>query len=408
MSARHSHVVPVISALGVLLVVMGPRAVDGLPIPGVPGVPGVNAQQIAIQAAAKQLTPWVDANQPVIHDFDAVYPTTKVLPGKPFSPIADPKVLRPMYKYLGKQLMHSSTGDVMFPVGDYAFPTTVFCTSWYSGNIHRGYAGHRGVWLLGPLRGSRADILAVMYARAGTRGVSFSDVQTVSWALQAGMKYDQFPTRSKQLVDQLIPDFKPRIMASFPDQVRDQWNKIASTIPNVPSFDSSIASMGAVGQTIVDMRNVSDQIIADADNFDALSHGLAPPGGAHGDQDVGDPPWSIVTDGVYERVITLGYLGSAATLQIRVTPPSSSINPSNGSGTVIASTTVADYKGLPGRVVCGPENEEFFIITGNECRRAINFTNNTIVPYVDRDWQPLTIDWDSNSVSQYWHNNTGL
>src|SRR5260370_25823961 len=112
MSRRHIRIVPVIPALAALLVMMGPRAVDGLPIPGVPGAPGANTQQIAIQAAAKQLTPWVDANQPVIHDFDAVYPTTKALLGTPCSPITDPKVLRPMYQYLGKHLMHSSTCDV--------------------------------------------------------------------------------------------------------------------------------------------------------------------------------------------------------------------------------------------------------------------------------------------------------
>ena len=395
-----------IAFLSVLIVAMGPTSVRGLPIPGVPGVPGVDSRQIAIQTAAKQLTPWVDSNQPVIRDWNSVFPTVTALTGKPFSPLADPKKLQQMYESVGSQLAHSTTGTVLLPPGDYAFPTTVFCTSWYQGNIHRGYAGHRGLWLLSPLRGSRADVLASMYARAGARGVSFGDVQTLSWALQAGMKYDQFPLRSKQLVDQLIPDFKSRLMESFPEQTQDQWNKIASTIPNVPSFDSAVGSTGAVGQTILDMRNVSNAIIANADNFDALSHALAPPGGEPDDPNAPDPPWSVVSTGVYERLITLGYLGSSATLQVRVTKEPFS---TSSAGVTVASTTVADYKGLPGRIICGPEEEyQDIFVTGNQCRRAINFTNNTILPYVDKDWQPLTVDWNSNSVLQYWHNNTGL
>jgi hypothetical protein len=401
------RIVAVSALFASFLAISEPSSVRGLPIPGVPGVPSVNTQQIAIQGAAKQLTPWVDANQPVIRDWNSVFPTVNVLPGKPFTPLTDPKKLQQIYQYLGRQLTHSTNGVVEMVPGDYAFPVTVFCTSWYQGDIHRGYAGHRGLWLLSPLRGSRAGVLAAMYARAGAHGVPFSDVQTLSWALQAGMKYDQFPAKTKQLVDKLIPDLKPQIMNSFPEQVQDQWNKIASTIPNVPSFDSSIASMGPAGQTVLEMRNVSNEIVANADNFDALSHALAPPGGSQGDQTVADPPWSIVSDGVYERLITLGYLGSAAALQVRVTvPPSSEITP-DGVRAVVASITVADYKGLPGRIICGPEEEyQDIFVTGNQCRRAINFSNNTILPYIDKEWQPLTVDWDSNSVSQYWHNNT--
>ena len=402
---RTARIDVVLSAFALLAIFAGAKRADGLPVPGVPNPPGVNTQQIAIQAAAKQLTPWVDANQPVIRDWNSLFPTIAVLPGKPFSPFTNPKTLQQLYQDFGNQLLHSTTGSVMLPPGDYAFSTTVFCTSWYQGDIHRGYAGHRGLWLLSPLRGSRADVLAAMYARAGARGVPFGDVQTLSWALQAGMKYDQFPARSKQLVDRLIPDFKSRLMNSFPEQVQDQWNQIARTIPNVPSFDSAIGSTGAVGQTVLDMRSVSDVIVANADNFDAMSHALAPPGGGSDDPNAGDPPWSIVRDGVYERLITLGYLGSSATLQVRVTPPASSVRPPGG--VRVASVTVADYKGLPGRIVCGQEKEEFLFISGNQCRRAVNFTNNTILPKIDENWQPLTIDWNSNTVGEYWHNNTG-
>jgi hypothetical protein len=295
---------------------------DGFPIPGVPGVPGVNPRDAAIKVAARQFTPWVAANQPIIRDWSAVYPTVTTLPGPAFSPNKDPGKFASALAYFKGALTNYNGGEVDLPQGDYAFKVRVYCTSWYAGNIHRGYAGHKALWLLGPIKGSRADILQTTYARASLKGLPFSDVQTLSWALQAGMRYDQFPARQQQMVNQLIPDLKNLILGSFEDQAKAEWNRIAGTVPNVPSFDSALSSMGSAGQTIVDMNGARDQIIANAENFDAMRHALAPPGGAD-DSNAGDPPWSIVAPGLYERLITEGYLGSTGMLQVRVTAAAS-------------------------------------------------------------------------------------
>lgn len=363
----------VVAFAGLLLSELHAR-VDGFPgIPGVPGVPGVNPQQVAINAAARQLTPWVAANQPIIHDWQAVYPTVARLPGSPFSPIKDPSKWKTVRASVLAQLAHSNNGVVRLPPGDYAFATRVYCTSWYAGNIHRGGMGHRGIWLLGPLRGSRADILAAMYARASGKDLPFSDVQTLSWAIQAGMRYDDFPTRSQQLVNQLIPEFKDRLAGSFTDQVQSQWDKIADSVPNLPSFDSAIGSMGDVGGTILGFKGVHDEIVADADNFDALRHGLAPPGGQD-DENVGPPPWSVVSQLIYERLITEGSLGTNAVFEIRVMPKTSM-----NSNRVVASAMLDD------REISAVNN---YLLLPDD---GIPFEPIAYPPN-HPDWQPLTQD----------------
>jgi hypothetical protein len=76
--------------------------------------------------------------------------------------------------------------------------------------------------------------------------------------------------------------------------------------------------MGDAGQTVVNIRYARDTILADANNYDAQSRALAPPGGSGQDSNVGEPPWSIATERVYMRILTPGNFGSTSVVQIRV------------------------------------------------------------------------------------------
>ena len=306
-------------ASAIIAIVMQSRQlrVESFPIPGLPGVP--DAQHVAVQAASKQLAPWVHSNEPIIRDWNAVYPTVATLPGLPFSPNANSEKWKSIQSSFRSQAAKSTTGLLRLPPGDYVFDIRVYCTAWYNGNIHRGTAGHRGLWILGPLRGARANVLATMYDRASGKDIPWHDIQTLSWAIQAGLRYDEFPPRQQQMVNELIPDLKSEILGSFTDQAQAQWNTISSTVPGLPSFDSALGSMGDTGQTILSIRNARDEIISNANDFDSLSRALAPPLGKD-DENAGDPPWSIVNDQVYERLITEGFLGSDGKLEIRVTP----------------------------------------------------------------------------------------
>lgn len=279
----------------------------GFPIP----IPGVDPQSIAINAAARQMAPFIAAKAPVILDWNAVFPTVQLLPGRPFSPITG-AVANTRRTDLERQLAHSTTGVVNMPTGDYALQIRVYCT-----DIHR-HAGHQALWLMGPLRGARANVLAAMYARASGKDIAFHDLQSLSWALQAGMRYDELGTAQRNLANQLIPDFRGQIAGSFLDQVQGQWGRVSSTIPGAPSLDSALGRMGDAGQTVINIRYARDTILANANNYDALSRALAPPGGSSQDSNVGDPPWSIATERVYMRILTPGNFGSTSVVQIRV------------------------------------------------------------------------------------------
>jgi hypothetical protein len=292
----------------------------GIGIPGIPGVPGANPQTLAINAASKQLTPWVHANQPILLDWNAVFPITGTLPGAPFAPISDAGKLAQIRQTLQTQLAHSSTGVINLPVGDYAIQVRSYCT-----DIHR-HAGSRAL-LMGPLKGARATLLAAMYARASGRNLPFSNVQSLSWAMQAGLRYDQLSPQSRQLFDELIPDFRAQAAGNFAEQAQDEWNTLSRTIPGLPSMDSAIGSLGETGQTILTIRDAQSAIIANANNYDALSRILAPPNPGDSDQAGYPPPWSQVADGVYERVVTPGHFGATSELDIRVAGPAETAVP---------------------------------------------------------------------------------
>jgi hypothetical protein len=284
---------------------------QGFGFPGLP-IPGANPQALAIKAAAKEMAPFVAAKAPVILDWNAVFSTAPTLPGKPFAPQNNQALDDKMRTSISSQLAHSMTGIVNLSPGDYAIQIRVYCT-----DIHR-HAGHQALWLMGPLRGARANVLATMYARASGRNLNFGELQMLSWALQAGMRYDELSTGSRRLVDQLIPDLRAQIAGSFMNQVQDKWNTLSSTIPGLPSLDSALSQMGETGQTILNIKYARDEILAQANDFDALSRALAPPGGSAEESNAGAPPWSQVTDRVYERIITPGHFGSMSTLQLRV------------------------------------------------------------------------------------------
>lgn len=312
---RHIGIIAAVFALVIAAFVSVGRSAAGFPIPGIPGVP-LDPQTVAINAAAKQLAPYVAAKAPVILDWNSVYPTTQTLPGGPFSPAANQDRFRAS---LERQLAHTTTGIVNLPPGDYSLAVRVYCT-----DIHR-HAGHEALWLMGPLHGARANVLAALYGRASGRNLSFGELQQLSWAMQAGMRYDELNPTLKGLVNQLIPDFRAQIAGSFLDQVQGQWNTWASTIPGLPSMDSALGRMGDAGQTVLNIKYARDTILADAGNFDAMSRALAPPGGSGADQNAGQPPWSIVADKLYERIITPGHFGSTSDFQIRVVGPAVSV-----------------------------------------------------------------------------------
>jgi len=141
----------------------------------------------------------------------------------------------------------------------------------------------------------------------------------LSWALQAGMNYAEMSPSSKQIVDDLLPEFKQRLQGDFYDRARDEWNSIASKVPNAPSFDSALSQLGDVGKAITELRQARDQIIADGNNFNAMVAQFAHLGTGRVADQMAVTPWSILAPGVYARLRSNGTLLTPGVVQMRVT-----------------------------------------------------------------------------------------
>lgn len=275
-------------------------------------IPPLNGGSLAVRVAGKQLQPYFDAHEPVVRDWSHVYPTVAALPGPPFHPAAARVLRLSGERSVIAQLDSSKTGIVVLGSGDYVVPVRVFCT-----DIHR-HAYAPFVYLLGPLQGTRAAVLARMYARAATVDPDFGSLQSLSWALQAGSKFEQLSSPSQQLFMRLIPRDREAIEEGFLESLRGRWGEISSTIPGVPGFDQALGQMGGLGTAIQQLRDAQNELRNAAD-FDSLRSELVlGPIGAT-DNNLLSTPWSVPWAGTYIRLLTAGAFGSLGVLEIRVT-----------------------------------------------------------------------------------------
>jgi hypothetical protein len=289
-----------------LLLSVGPARAGFPVIPGVPSVPSVHqATQAAVSKAIIQsMGATFFAEQPVRVSASDAYPTVAILPGGPFRPVSQASL----------QLLFAQARDgrVRLPAGDYALSVMTYCM-----NLH-AHAPHRNKYRLAPITGKWADIVAALNGRVGTR-YSPGAVQVLSWSLQAGMKYSEMSSRSRQIVDAVLPEFKPRLQQSFYEILQQRWAQLSANVHGVPSFEQALNQLGDVGKAIREVRDARNTLIANANNFDRIAAQFANIGtpriaGIHG-----PTPWSVIAPGVYARMRNRGSLLSLGVLQIRVT-----------------------------------------------------------------------------------------
>ncbi len=273
-------------------------------------LPGrIDPSQLAINAASKQLAPIVAQQQPVRLDFSKTYPESSAPPGSAFRPRS--AAANKMYvRSVAGQLAGRSDGVVSLPPGDYEIPVRVYCTNHHAGVGSAPYE-------FGPLEGARKDVLVGMYAKVTRARVPWTNVQGLSWSLQAGMRYAELPALQRATFDRLIPSMRNKIAGNYVDQLRDQWNQLH--VPGLPPFDQALDKMGLLGQTIGGLKQAQSEILANANNFDALRSQLVlptPPGAT-------TPPtavsrWAQVSSSVYMHTSSSGGLGGLFNLQLRV------------------------------------------------------------------------------------------
>jgi hypothetical protein len=293
--------------------ITAPQTVAIFGIPKIP-VPGGSVEGVIKDAASKQvvkaLGETLQKEAPITSSAKDIFPTVAKLPGKAFNPTANAQLVL-------QQLRTSKDGTVMLSPGDYAVPVDVFCMKASASSPN----GHR--YLLAPLKGKMADVITALNTRSIGSDIPHSQLQVLSWNLQAGMKYEEMSRDMQVLVDRLLPDFKPRLKRSYYEQVEATWKQVSSTIPGVPSLESAIADMGEVGKSINTLRQTRAALISNSNNFEALSRLFVTSDASAKAGGVANTPWSQISDRVYGRMVTEGNYSTPGELQIRVIPGSS-------------------------------------------------------------------------------------
>ncbi len=288
----------------------------GLPsLPGVPGVPPVPSANQAVKGAisnelVKEFGSWFNVNRPVYVSGNDVLRTVPTLPGGPYHPASQ--------SVTQKLFLQARNGMVQLPPGDYNVSVVTYCMG------EHAQGPWRNKFLLAPIKGAWSDVVVALNFRASGSRFSPPQVQTLSWALQAGMGYAEMSTDSKRVVDALLPDFKPRLQGDFYDRAHDEWNSISSKVPGAPDFEAALTQLGDVGKSILQIRQARDEIIANANDFNSLVAQFTRLGAGRVADVVAVTPWSIVEPGVYARLRTRGTLLTPGVVQIRVTTQAAS------------------------------------------------------------------------------------
>jgi hypothetical protein len=253
---------------------------------------------------------------PLTLDAKNVYPTVKTLPGGPFNP-------KPL------QLTAAQLDQPLAP-GDYTINTLAFCSEY---SVHR--PGQGVAYVLGPYAGKAADAIGNLIWRGTVQyNIAPSSLQSVSWAIQSGLTYQQMPQSYQQIIDQVIPDYKSEITGDFMQNLQAAYANYAKTL-KLPPLDTLLAKMGPPGQAALDAEReraillqtgTSDQL-KDQTLYQGQESGIYTPVKAE------DGPWTErIPNQVYMKLLIQG--GNMATnnvMQIRVMPSaasnSSSVNP---------------------------------------------------------------------------------
>jgi hypothetical protein len=263
-----------------------------------------NAQDIAIRAALSEFGKTIGDQLPIVLSPSEAYPTAN-LPGAAFAPRTAPNIL--------SSLRASTDGTVALAPGDYAFNVDVFCMK---ASAHSP-SGHR--YLVAPLHGASADIFRALNSRAPSYGINHGALQVLSWDVQAGLAYDAMQPAQRAIVDKVIPDFRSRLQGDVLTRIQAQFDQVAGKVPGMPSFDDALGRIGPVGQAVLQMQTLRQEMAQPPPTFAQLAQELVPefPLEAGGS---GPTPWSQYSDRVFVRFVTSGNFATPGTYQVRVLP----------------------------------------------------------------------------------------
>ncbi|WP_157867681.1 hypothetical protein [Gloeothece citriformis] len=226
-----------------------------------------------------------------------LYPTTSQLPGGQFTS-------QTLY-------LNALNASQVIPSGDYEIPVHFYCTKVYTLN------GGGNRYRLARLNGRLSDALSALYQRASVSDAPIQDVQVLSWSIQSGVSYDNLSSSSKQLVNQLIPDYKQKLDGSFIDKTIKYWNDL-SRLTSLPSLDSTLNSLGDTGTFVKSLFRARDEIIRTNFNYRNLANAFVIPQDVNLPGGVETTPWSKINDQVYLRFMAPKGALNDGVVQVRI------------------------------------------------------------------------------------------
>jgi hypothetical protein len=259
---------------------------------------------------ANNLAKAIGEQAPITSSASSVFPTVNSLPGSSFNPIGN-------IQQIAQHINTSVDGSVMLQPGDYNIPIDVFCMKQFASSPN----GHR--YLLARLKGKKADVITALNSRTTGSGIPHSQLQVLSWNIQAGMKYEEMTTENQAIIDKLLPEHKQKLSRSYWEEILTTWNKFSSTIPGIPSFEESLDKLGDVGRFVKTLRQVRSELIAHGNDYNSLASLLIPAGNSNARGGYTNTPWSKINEHVYGRLVTEGNAHTPAEIQMRVLPVSS-------------------------------------------------------------------------------------
>ena len=147
-----------------------------------------------------------------------------------------------------------------------------------------------------------SNVLSTLYQRASLNKVPIQDVQVLSWSIQSGVSYDNLSSSSKQLVNQLIPDYRQQLEGSFTDKAIKYWNSL-SRATSLPSLDATLNQLGDVGTFTRSLFRAREEIINTNFSYRSLANSFVIPQDVNLPGGIETTPWSQVNEQIYLRFI---------------------------------------------------------------------------------------------------------
>jgi hypothetical protein len=167
------------------------------------------------------------------------------------------------------------------------------------------------------MRGKRAPILTALLSRAPAAHVGFQPLQQLIWQIEGGFSYDQMPPQSKQLIDQLVPEFRNQVGEDFLTALRNRSNTFGKLLGQVGLGGAANIEAQAVNALVREYQGIHQTLLRYENNYQALAQQFVHvlPGTA---PNPGPTAWSQLNSRVYARLVGGAIYGETAKLEVRV------------------------------------------------------------------------------------------